>query len=163
MWLPRSDAALSCPTFEALYTMREQTGMFAHSDNSSPLHPFLFTTRFLLSPMLFSRHFCHVHSGVLGPMITLFERRSHQMVFSTDARVRANRDCMVPCCHPVDIAGYFLQHQELLDVPAVDGRGCAVYRRSRDIPGLQVPDQRNAGAGSNFFYLVSFCFTRVDF
>ena len=36
--------------------------------------------------------------------------------------------------------GYFLQHQELLDLPAIDGRGGVVYRRYRDLPGIQVPD-----------------------
>lgn len=42
--------------------------------------------------------------------------------------------------------GNFLQHQKLLDVPAIHGCGGIVHRRNRDVPGIQVPDQRNAGA-----------------
>lgn len=43
-------------------------------------------------------------------------------------------------------AGYLLQHQELLDVPAVYGDGGAFDRSYRDVHGVQVPHQRNAGA-----------------
>lgn len=52
---------------------------------------------------------------------------------------------------PFERTGYFLQHQELLDLPAVDGRGGVVDCRDRDVPGIQVPDQRDAGTFLHMF------------
>lgn len=74
-------------------------------------------------------------------MYTQFEGRTRWVLI----RLPSYR---VFCCFVPSLlvcTGYFLQHQELLDVSTVDRCGSSVHCGHRDVHGVQVSNQCNAG------------------